>query len=161
LPPLTIVNGLGSLRPGATALLTGRLPGSGVDLPVFAYQHYGRGIGAIMGAQDTWLWQMHASIAVDDETHETLWRQTLRWLLEGVPIPVEIAAVPSRVGPGEPVLLRARVSDKTYVDINDAAVNAEVTTPSGRVMTVPLEWSLREDGTYTGKFIADTLGVYS
>lgn len=161
LPPLTLVNGLGSLRPGATALLTGRTASSQTDIPVFAYQHYGRGIGAIMGAQDTWLWQMHASIPVDDETHETLWRQTLRWLLEGVPQPVEVAAVPARVGPGEPVTLRARVADKTYMDVNDATVTAEVTTPGGRAVSVPLEWSLREDGTYAGRFIAEEAGLYT
>jgi hypothetical protein len=161
LPPLTIVNGLGSLRPGATSLLTGKLAGSGADVPIFAYQHYGRGIGAIMGVQDTWLWQMDASIPVDDETHETLWRQTLRWLLEGAPDQVEVAAVPARVGPGEPVTLRARVGDKTFLDVNDAIVTATVTTPTGRNVDVPLEWSLREDGTYTGKFLAEEAGMYS
>jgi uncharacterized membrane protein len=161
LPPLTIVNNLGSLRPGATALLTGRLEGSNADVPIFAYQRYGRGIGAVLGVQDTWLWQMHADIAVEDETHEALWRQTLRWLLEDVPDQVEIAALPARVGPGEPLTLRARVADRNYIDVNDAIVTATVTTPAGRTVDVPLEWSLREDGTYTGRFLAEEAGVYS
>jgi len=104
---------------------------------------------------------MYATIPVDDETHETLWRQTLRWLLEGVPSQLEVTAVPSRVGPGEPVTLRARLADANYFDVNDATVNATVTTPSGRRVDVPLEWSLREDGTYTGRFLADEDGVYS
>jgi hypothetical protein len=64
------------------------------------------------------------------------------------------------VGPGEPVTLRARVNDKTYLDVNDATVTATVTTPAGRVAEVPLEWSLREDGTYTGRFLAEEAGVY-
>jgi uncharacterized membrane protein len=161
LPPLTIVNGLGSLRPGATALLMGRLEGSQTDLPVFAYQRYGRGMGAILGVQDTWLWQMHADIAVEDETHETFWRQTLRWMLEAVPDQVEIAAVPARVGPGEPVTLRARVADSDFNDVNDATVTVTVTTPVGRTVDVPLAWSLREDGTYTGRFLAEEAGVYA
>lgn len=160
LPSLTIVNGLGSLRPGATPLLMGRVVGSQLDVPIFAYQRYGRGIGAVLGVQDTWLWKMHASIPVNDETHATLWRQTLRWLLEGVPDQVEVAAVPSRVGPGEPVTVRVRVADKNYIDVNDATVNASVTTPTGKSIDVPLEWSLKEDGAYTGRFIADTNGVY-
>jgi uncharacterized membrane protein len=161
LPPLTIVNGLGSLRPGATSLLTGRPEGGQGELPILAFQPFGRGVAAVLGVQDTWLWQMHAEIAVEDETHETLWRQTLRWLLEGVPEQVSIAAVPGRVGPGEPVALRARVNDSRYVDVNDASVTATVTTPAGRLIDVPLEWSLREDGTYTGSFVAEEGGVYS
>lgn len=161
LPPLTIVNGLGSLRPGATMLLAGRTDGSSVDLPILSFHRYGRGVAAVLGVQDTWLWQMHADIEVEDETHETLWRQTLRWLLEGVPSQVEVAAYPGRVGPGEPVTLRARVNDKTFLDVNDATVTARVTTPAGRLVDVPLEWSLREDGTYTGQFLAEELGVYS
>jgi hypothetical protein len=104
---------------------------------------------------------MHAEITVEDETHETFWRQTLRWLLEGVPDQVEVAAVPGRVGPGEPVGVRARVGDSRYVDVNDASVTATVTTPAGRLIEVPLEWSLNEDGMYTGGFLAEEAGVYS
>ncbi|HYV98172.1 MAG TPA: glutamine amidotransferase, partial [Gemmatimonadaceae bacterium] len=161
LPPLTVVNGLGSVRPGATVLLTGRATTGQTDLPILAFQRFGRGVSAIFGVQDTWLWQMHADIAVDDETHETLWRQMLRWMLEGVPNQVEITALPARVGPGEPVTLRARVADKNYLDVNDAIVTATVTTPSGRSVNVPLEWSLREDGTYTGRFLTEEAGVYA
>ena len=36
-----------------------------------------------------------------------------------------------------------------------------VTTPKGRVVQVPLEWSLREDGVYTGRFVAEEAGVYA
>jgi hypothetical protein len=104
---------------------------------------------------------MHADITVEDETHETLWRQMLRWLVEGVPHEVEVTAEPARVGPGEPVTIRARVSDKNYLDVNDATVNVAVTTPAGRVANVPLEWALREDGSYTGRFIAEEAGVYA
>jgi uncharacterized membrane protein len=161
LPPLTVVNGLGSLRPGATSLLMGRPDGTQSDIPVLAFHRFGRGVAAVLGVQDTWLWQMHAEIAVEDETHETFWRQMLRWMLEGVPDQVEIAAVPGRVGPGEPVSLRARVNDPQYLDVNDARVTATVTTPAGRLVDVPLEWSLREDGTYTGSFLAEESGVYS
>jgi uncharacterized membrane protein len=161
LPPLTIVNGLGSARPGATVLLTGRSAGSQTDLPIFAFQRYGRGIGAVLGVQDTWQWKMNADIPVEDETHATLWRQMLRWLLEGVPHQVEVTAMPPRIGPGEPVTIRARVADKNYLDVNDATVTATVTTPKGRAVQVPLEWSLREDGVYTGRFLAEEAGVYA
>lgn len=164
LPALTSVNRLGALRSGATVLLTGRTggkTGTGQDVPVLAYQRYGRGRGAVLGVQDTWLWRMDASMPATDATHSTFWRQLLRWAVEGVPDQVEIAAVPSRAAPGEPVTLRAHVNDSTFMDVNDATVSARVTTPAGHQLTVPLEWSLHEDGTYTGRFIAQEAGVYA
>lgn len=161
LPPLTVVNALGSLRPGATAWLTGRREGETEDRPVLATQRFGRGTATLFGVQDTWLWRMHARIAVEDRTHETLWRQLARALTEEAPDRVEVAAVPMRVAPGEPVTLRARVADDRYLDVNDAEVTARVTAPSGREVTVPLEWALAEDGVYVGRYIAEEAGVYA
>lgn len=160
LPRLTTVNRLGNARPGATTLIRGRPAAGGPDVPVLTFQRYGRGVAAVFGVQDTWLWQMHASISLEDQTHETLWRQLLRWLLEGVPNRVDVAALPARVGPGEPTTIRARVNDEAFVDVNDAQVVAHVTSPSGRRIDVPLEWTLREDGSYAGRLLAEELGVY-
>lgn len=160
LPPLTVVNALGSLRPGATALLTGRRTGESDDRPLLATQRFGRGSALVFSVQDSWLWKMHADVAVDDRTHETLWRQLARSLTEDASERVEVAAVPSRVAPGEPVTIRARVADAQFIDVNDASVTATVTAPSGRVSEVPLEWALTEDGVYTGRFIAEEAGVY-
>ncbi|MEO7456058.1 MAG: hypothetical protein ABIY52_07330 [Gemmatimonadaceae bacterium] len=164
LPPLTSVNHLGALRSGATVLLAGHNADANaarVEVPLLAFQRYGRGMGVVFGVQDSWLWRMDARMAVEDLTYATLWRQLLRWMVEGVPDQVEIAAVPSRVGPGEPVTLRAHVTDSIYQDVNSALVTAHVTTPSGRLVDVPMEWSLREDGSYTTKFVADEAGVYA
>lgn len=160
LPPLTAVNHLGRPRPGATILLSGHATDGGSDVPALTFQRYGRGVAAVFGVQDSWLWQMHATIPLEDQTYETLWRQLLRWLLESVPERVEVTATPARAGPGEPVTLRARVADEGYLDVNDAQVTAHVTTPSGRRIEVPLEWTLREDGSYAGRMLAEELGVY-
>ncbi len=161
LPPLSVVNGLGSLRPGATAWLTGRRTGDSEDRPLLATQRFGRGTATIFAVQDSWQWKMGAAIEVEDRTHETLWRQLARALTEESSERVEIAAIPTRVAPGEPVTLRARVADEQFLDVNDAAVTAQVTAPSGRVTEVPLEWALAEDGVYTGRFVAEEAGVYS
>ena len=160
LPPLTSVNHLGSPRSGATVLLTGRTA-ENIDMPVLTYQRYGRGTSAILGVQDSWLWKMDTSISVDDVTFATFWRQLLRWLVESAPDQIDVAAVPGRVGPGESVTLRAHVNDSAFVDVNNALVSAHITSPTGRVIDVPLEWSLREDGSYTGKFVAEEAGVYT
>jgi len=160
LPPLTTVNALGELRPGATMLLTGRDAEGASERPVLAFQRYGRGLSAVFGVQDSWQWQMAATIPLEDRTHESLWQQLLRWLMDDVPDRVELTAVPERVGPGEPVTLRARVVDPAYLDVNDASVMAQVVPPSGRAFEVPLEWTLREDGTYQGQFVAEEAGMY-
>ncbi|HEX7025324.1 MAG TPA: hypothetical protein VF187_10950, partial [Gemmatimonadales bacterium] len=160
LPPLTTVNRLGALKPGATALLTGRPGGGGAEVPVLAVQRFGRGTSAVFGVQDTWLWQMHAAIPLEDQTHESLWRQLLRWSLDEVPERVEFTASPGRVGPGEPVVIRARVADEAYLESNDAQVSARVSTPDGRTVEVPLSWTLKEDGAYEGRFVPESMGMY-
>jgi hypothetical protein len=161
LPPLTSVNRLGSLKPGATVLLAGRPAGKDPsEVPLLAFQRYGRGTATVVGAQDTWLWQMDAKISLEDQTHESLWRQLLRWSLDGVPDRVEVVAIPSRVGPGEPVVLHARVTDEAFLEANDAGVTARAIAPSGRVVEVPMAWTLREDGAYEGRFVADEAGMY-
>ena len=53
--------------------------------PVLAFQRYGRGKALALPVQDSWVWQMHASMPLEDMTHENLWRQLLRWLVDGVP----------------------------------------------------------------------------
>ncbi len=161
LPALSSVNRAGALRAGATVLLAGQIEGGRADVPVLAWQRYGRGMSAVFAVQDSWLWKMDASIAVDDMTHQTLWRQMVRWLVDDAPAPFEITASPSRVAPGEPVTLRAHLADAFFADINDANVTVAVTTPTGTTITVPLEWSLREDGSYTGRFTAPDSGRYS
>ncbi len=162
MPPLTSVNRVGPLKPGATALLVGRpTAGGSAEVPVLAVQRYGRGSAALLGVQDTWLWRMNAVIPLADRTPETFWRQLLRWALDGVPERIQITASPSRVGPGEPVVLRARVADENFLDVNDAVVTSRVIAPSGREVDVPLQWSMREDGAYEGRFVAEEAGMYT
>lgn len=164
LPFLTSVNHLGPLRAGATVLLSGRpggKPSTAPEVPVLAYQRYGRGVGAVLNAQDTWIWKMDASIPVEDMTHSTLWRQLIRWMVESAPNQVEIVSVPARSGPGEPVTLRAHVTDSTFADVNDATVTAHVTTARGEVADVPLERALGEDGAYVGRYTVGDTGVYT
>ena len=163
LPKLTSVNRLGGLRPGATTLLAGRTgtERDAAELPVLAFQRYGRGMGVVLGVQDTWLWRMHASVPLEDASHATLWRQTVRWLVEGVPDQVELAAVPARVAPGEPVELRARVVDSTFGPVSQASVVARVTTPTGALVDVPLERSPTADGTYTGRYVPTERGAFA
>jgi uncharacterized membrane protein len=159
LPPLTVVNPLSEVRPGAAILLTGERSEGGTQV-VLAYQRYGRGTAIALTAQDTWLWQMHSDVPLEDQSHESFWKQMLRWMVDGVPDPVVAAASEEEVEPGEAVQLTATVRDSTFLDVNDATVVAAVTSPSGIVQEVPLEWTVEEDGAYAAPFRPSEQGDY-
>jgi hypothetical protein len=102
---------------------------------------------------------MHASISLEDQTHEHYWRQMLRWLVEGVPSTVDVR-VPDRVEPGDAVTVEAAVVDKQFVELNDATVVAQVTKPDGSTSTLPLQWTGERDGEYRGTFVSAEPGAY-
>ena len=159
LPQVTSVNAPLSPKPAATVLLTGT-DERGRQQPVLTWHQFGRGKAVALTLQDTWQWQMHASITLEDQTHENYWRQLLRWMVEGVPGVVEARTTTDRVESGEPVTIEAAVVDKTYVELNDAKVTARVTRPNGQTLDVPLEWTGERDGLYRGTFVSGDNGTY-
>lgn len=159
MPPLTTVNLIESIKPGATALL-GATDDRRRERVVLAYERYGRGKSIAFPVQDSWHWQMDAAMRVEDQTHENFWRQLLRWLADGVPDPVETRALTDRVEPGQPVTLTADVVDKRFVELNDAAVVAHVTAPSGRKIDVPLQWTGERNGQYRANLETAEPGWY-
>ena len=100
LPPVISVNPIRQVKPGATALLRG-VDENGRESIALAYQRYGRGKTLAFPIYDSWTWQMDAKIAVEDMTHETYWRQLMRWLVDGVPDQVELTTTPDQVEAGE------------------------------------------------------------
>ena len=160
LPPLTSVNPIRAIKPGATVLLTGS-DSRQRDQVVLASQRYGRGKSIAQTVQDSWLWQMHASMSLEDQTHENYWRQMLRWLVDDVPDMVDAHAVTDRVEPGETVTLVADVVDRAFVELNDAKVTAYVSGPSGEVDELPVQWTGERDGEYHASFTAKGSGIYS
>jgi len=159
LPGITAVNAALPVKPGATVLLNGT-DERGRAQPVLSWQRYGRGKGIALTAQDTWVWQMHASIPLEDQTHEHYWRQLLRWLVDGVPDVVDVHTTSDRIQPGEPVTIEAAVVDKRFVELNDATVVATVARPGGTTTTVPLQWTGERDGQYRGTFVSTEAGAY-
>jgi uncharacterized membrane protein len=160
LPTLISVNNIKAVKPGATVLLTGTDEHRGSQ-PVLAFQRYGRGKALAFPVLDSWRWQMHSSIPVEDMTHENYWRQLLRWLVEGVPGPVEVHTTTDRVEAGEPVSVIADVVDDTFVELNDAQVTAKVTSPAGNIVDVPLQWTGERNGQYRGTFVSTEPGMYA
>ena len=159
LPQVTSVNAPLTPKPGATVLLDGT-DDRGRSQPVLAWQQYGRGKVVALTLQDTWQWQMHASIPLEDQTHENYWRQLLRWLVDGVPELVEARTAAEHVEPGEAVTVEATVVDKAYLELNDASVTASVTRPGGETLDLPLQWTGERDGLYRGSFVTSEAGAY-
>jgi uncharacterized membrane protein len=160
LPALSSVNDVQRVKPGGATLLLGKPEGGGQPQVVLASQRFGRGKALALTVQDSWLWQMHAEIPLEDMTHEGLWRQLLRFLVSNVPGPVVATATADIVAPGGAVGLRAEVSDDTYLRVNNAQVTAVVKDPAGQIRDVPLEWSVEKDGEYRGSFVAGPKGAY-
>lgn len=161
LPPLTTLNPITQTKPGATSLLAGTPTDGGPSRVVLAWQRFGRGKAFALPVQDTWLWQMHADVPLEDQSHERFWRQLLRGLVDGVPEPVTVTLDQERAENGEAVKLSARVRDSTYIELNDARVTARLTSPSGAEREVPLAWSVEDDGLYTGSFSPDEDGSWT
>jgi uncharacterized membrane protein len=159
MPQVTTVNPIRKVKPGATILLTGTTK-EREEQVVLAYQRYGRGRSMALPIQDSWLWKMDATVPVEDMTQVTFWRRLVRWLVDGVPDPVSLTTAVDRVEPGESMRLTAEVVDGAFAEVNDAHVIAQVTSPSGKVSDVPLEWIVSKDGEYKGTFVADEGGVY-
>ena len=137
------MNAVARTKPGAATLLTGQ--GEGLQEPqvVLAHQRYGRGKALAFTVQDSWQWQMHAEIPLEDRTHESLWQQLLRWLVADVPGQVDVELPEDRVSPGRPVQIRALVKDDTYLEVNDADVVAIVRDPAGDEREYPMECRAR------------------
>ena len=156
LPPITLVNAISDVKPGATTLLT-----SGDEsLVVLAFQRYGAGKSLAFPIQDSWMWQMHADIPVDDQTHEILWRRLLRWLVDGVPDQVVADMPKDRVELDETVRLTAEVDDASYEEINTSQVSAWITDPDDELIEVPLDWTADRDGEYAASFTPSREGLY-
>ena len=161
LPLVSTFNPLSELKAGATSLLVGTGDGLVDEQIVLASQRYGRGRGLAWSVHDSWKWQMDAEIPLEDMSHERLWRQIMRWLVSYVPDPVNLASTSDQVGIGKRVALLAEVMDEDYLDVNNADVTAEVVSPAGIVIQVPMRWTVEADGQYEGSFLAEEEGTYS
>jgi hypothetical protein len=85
----------------------------------------------------------------------------LRWLVDGVPDQVELRTSHDRVDPGETMTLFASIDDATWLEVNDAHVVAAVTSPSGRVADVTMEWTAERDGEYRATFTPQEEGLHA
>ena len=159
MPVVSTVNPVHEVKPGATVLLTAQ-DNRRQEQVVLAHQRYGRGKALALPIQDSWIWRMDVKMPVSDTTHATFWRRLVRWLVDGVPEQVNITTTHDRVEPGEPLKITAEVLDAAFVEVNNAQVIAQVTSPSGKSFPLPMEWTVEHDGEYTASFTPEESGRY-
>lgn len=157
--PVTSVNRISRLKPGAVTLLEGTA--GRARQPVLVYQRFGRGLSVALPVQDSWLWRMHADVAVEDVAYSTLWRQLLRWITSDTPDQLKVSTSEDRVRPGGNVAIRVEVADSNFVRRNDARLVAHVFAPSGAMRELPLEWVVDRDGEYQATYASDEPGIHT
>ena len=111
--------------------------------------------------QDSWLWQMHADIPLEDQTHETFWRRLLRWLVDGVPERLEVAVDHERVERGDPVQVTATLrDDRVHRRQRRDRAAPRSPPPTVRTTEMPLAFVVDRDGEYRATFAAAQDGLY-
>ena len=162
LPPVSVPEATGGVKPGATVLLEARRaagggrPASG-PVALLAQQRYGRGQALAFTASDTWRWRMRMD--AKSNAHENFWRQMLRYLVQSTPRQFEVAAEQDVYAPGDTVRVVADLRDKKFNPLTDARAVARVVKPSGAAVEVPLRFTARDEtNVYAGEFKSDELG---
>jgi uncharacterized membrane protein len=159
MPPISVSEGLKTVKPGATLLLEAKRAGAGSAVPLLAQQRYGRGQTLAFTATDTWRWRM--KLDSKSTAHETFWRQMLRYLVSGTPKQTEVSAQQDVYVMDDAVRVVADIRDKHYNPVNDARATARITKPSGATVDVPLKFtSINNANVYEGEFKADELGQH-
>lgn len=159
LPSLQGIYATGRAKPGASVLLEHPLlQYQNQALPLLATQRYGSGRSMSMNTASTWRWQMLMS--AEDESHERLWRQMLRWLAQGAMERVSISFDKPFYNAGDAVSVSVKVLDASYEPDNNASLWIQRTDPLGNAVDVAMEWDINQDGTYVTRFEASDEGVY-
>ena len=151
LPPLSMVNPIRQLKPGATLLLAGR-DKRNEHLVVLASHRYGRGTVAAFPVRDTWRWQLHSKVPVEDRTHEILWRQLLRWLARPAVGRIQTHLAPQQGIVGRPVRIAADVVNAAYHPLGGAKLQLTIDNPVGDRTELELDWESPLPGRYETQF---------
>ncbi len=160
LPELQGVYVTGRIKPGAEVLVEHPLlQYQNQALPLLASQRYGSGRSMSLTTASTWRWQMMLPSA--DESHETLWRQILRWLAVSAPERITIEFDREFYNVGDEVNVKAIVLNDEYEADNDATLWMQTSNPLEEFVDAPMEWDIDEDGVYRASFVAEQEGVYS
>lgn len=160
LPQLQGVYVTGRIKPGATVLMEHPLlQYQNQALPVIAQQRFGSGRSMSIATASTWRWQM--MMPSEDQSHEVLWRQLLRWLAVSAPQRITIDFDREMYNVGDVVNVTATVLDESFEPDNEATLWMQTVTPLDQVTDTPMEWDISEDGVYRSSFTVQDEGVFN
>lgn len=167
MPLVTIPERLTSLKPGASVILdaaqeTSEMKGSGSGqvVPLLVEQRYGRGRSLALLASDTWRWRME--LPSQNTSHETFWRQLLRYQVSSVPRRFEVLTERDTYVAGDEVTIVAELNNARFEPITDAKVVATVTLPSGQRIEVSLDPIFEEKVVnYRGNLTVGEAGIHT
>ena len=117
------------------------------QIPLLITQPFGRGHAYVLASGGTWRWQM--SLPLEDQRHETFWRQLLRALVASSPQSVSLTA---SGGSGESNIgLRAEFRDEEFRPVDDIGVVVQVSHEDGESWSVNLQASAEDPGIFTAE----------
>lgn len=154
LPEVADYQVTGNLRPAAITLLNASTELG--EIPLLITQQYGRGHAYILASGGTWRWQM--SMPVEDQSHETFWRQLLRALVADAPKSVSLTANGDAASTG--VNLRAEFRDDAFRPVEDIAVTAVVSHEDGDTWSLNLPPSAAEPGVFEAEVSPTASGTW-
>jgi uncharacterized membrane protein len=157
-PALASVSPLGGPRPGASVLALTSGPG-GASRALVAVQRYGSGRSMVFTGEASWRWRM--MLPATDRSYDTFWRQAVRWLALPATDPVSLTA-PATASPGELIAWRISARGAAFEPLPGATVEVRVTSPGGRVETLPAapDAASGGEGIFLAKQRADGAGIY-
>ena len=97
----------------------------------------------------------------DDQSHETLWRQVLRWLAVSSPERINIDFDREYYNVGDEVNVTVVALNDQYEPDNDATLWMQTETPGEQITDTPMEWDIEEEGVYRANFTVEEEGVFN
>jgi uncharacterized membrane protein len=144
-PPLSGCVAFAAAKPAASILAVDPAEKiAGNPAIVLAVQQYGKGRSAAFAADTTWHWNLFLRGMKENSPYNRFWGQMVRWLASQENLQkkngpsVTALVAKEKYEPGEPVLLRATVTDQDGQSTNYAGVTADLTDPDGKITHVPL-----------------------
>jgi len=126
--------------------------------PLFAVQRYGKGKCAVLATGETWQWQLKED--ENDLRHGQLWRQIVRNLVTSVPEPVVLRDKRERYTAGSSSAISTLLRDPRFDEREGLHASMNVTTPSGRSVTLSVDESIHETGVYVSEFVPEETGMH-
>ena len=162
-PTLVGYNPIGRVKPLAQILAVEPK----TNTPILAIQSYGAGKTAAFVTGGSWHWRM--AVPLENELHEKLWKQLIRWLAVGAKAKLKLSLNKDIFSLTEPVTIRATVLDRGFQPVNDAEVDVQITDPfgaklkdpSGKEKPMRVSWTLSEPGVYAVQYEPPDAGDYT